>query len=40
MGFYKIIRYCRICKVKFFVEKASSPKYYCETCKKKYKNDN
>ncbi len=33
--FYKIIRYCKSCKKKFFVTSTVSKLYYCEECAKK-----
>ena len=38
--FYKIIRFCRLCKTKFFVENQRDNKYYCDECKKKILRDN
>jgi hypothetical protein len=38
--FYKIIKYCRTCKKKFFVTSEISRSYYCEDCVKKYAKAN
>ena len=32
---YKIVKYCRGCKVRFTVEKGESRKNYCNSCQKK-----
>ncbi len=34
--FYKIVRYCRGCKKRFFVESHKDTKHYCTDCFKKY----
>lgn len=34
--FYKIIKYCRTCKKKFFVTSEISRANFCEDCQKKY----
>ncbi|MEK6916694.1 MAG: hypothetical protein AABW92_03030 [Nanoarchaeota archaeon] len=35
MKFYKEIRYCRLCKDKFFITDGKSREYYCEKCREK-----
>lgn len=32
MKLYKVIRYCKTCKKKFFVTSTVSRSYYCEEC--------
>ncbi|MFC1691583.1 hypothetical protein ACFL0W_05380 [Nanoarchaeota archaeon] len=37
MKLYKIVRYCKICKKRFFVQNQKYSSYFCEDCNKKYK---
>lgn len=32
---YKIVKFCRLCKVRFVVPKSESKKNYCDICQKK-----
>jgi hypothetical protein len=32
---YKTIKYCRLCKKKFFIHKGEKKKNYCDECEKK-----
>lgn len=40
---YKIVKHCRLCRVRFVVFKAESKKIYCDACQVKvnkgYKSD-
>ena len=37
---YKIIKHCRVCKVRYVVNKAESKKNYCDACEVKvFKKD-
>ena len=29
---YKLVKYCRFCKKKFFASRGESRKYYCDDC--------
>ncbi len=29
---YKIVKYCRLCKKRFVVNKGESKRYYCDEC--------
>jgi len=33
---YKIVKYCKMCKKRFVVNKGEQRKYYCDICQKKY----
>jgi PHP family Zn ribbon phosphoesterase len=35
MANYKLVKYCRLCKTRFTVEKSDSRKVYCEECSKR-----
>ena len=39
MAGYKVLRHCRYCKKKFFVDKISSRVYHCEDCEEKNKKN-
>lgn len=35
MADYKIVKYCKICKKRFVVNKNESKQYYCDDCQSK-----
>lgn len=37
---YKMIKYCGVCRKKFFAMKGESKKRYCEECQKKIDKEN
>jgi len=36
---YKIVKYCRACRVRFVVNKDESKKNYCDSCQSKFKQN-
>lgn len=39
---YKIVKYCKLCKKRFVVDKKEARKFYCDKCQKiadKYKKE-
>lgn len=36
MANYRLVKYCRMCKVRFVVDRSRSREHYCEACTKKY----
>ena len=37
---YKIVKYCRLCKTRYVVNKGESKKNYCDKCQAKFDKDN
>jgi ribosomal protein L37AE/L43A len=37
---YKIIKYCRLCKTRFVVNKGESKIHYCKKCQDSYNKQN
>ena len=37
MAGYNMVKFCRLCKVRFVVPKELSKKFYCDACEKKVK---
>jgi hypothetical protein len=35
MADYKIVKYCRMCRKRFVVNKTESKQYYCDDCQSK-----
>lgn len=35
MAEYKIVKYCRLCKKRFIVNRGESKMYYCDDCQSK-----
>ena len=38
-GTYKLIKYCRACKVRFVTNKGESNKNYCDSCVKRFEKE-
>jgi hypothetical protein len=36
---YKIVKYCRLCKKRFVVNKGESKQNYCDECQSKFDNE-
>jgi hypothetical protein len=36
MADYRIIKYCRMCKKRYIVEKGESKKDYCDECRERF----
>jgi uncharacterized Fe-S radical SAM superfamily protein PflX len=36
---YRIVKYCRLCKKRFVVDKSENKKNYCDECQKKLDKD-
>ncbi|MFH1827651.1 MAG: hypothetical protein ABH824_00145 [Nanoarchaeota archaeon] len=39
MAEYKLVKYCRLCKKRFVVDKSEKRKNYCDTCQAKFSNE-
>ena len=37
---YRIVKFCRMCKVRYVVDKSESKKNYCDKCQKKMDKEN
>ncbi len=39
MADYNLVKYCRLCRIRFVVNKSESKKNYCDDCQLKMKNE-
>ncbi len=37
MAEYRLVKFCRLCKIRFVVEKSEAKKNYCDKCLKRIK---